>query len=273
MLTEVNAFGQDKVARYGWTVTSDKGRFRELDKRLLQVNPEYQREAFKAKQLELASNWSWIACGVLTVAHRDGLYWVVDGQHRKLAADRRSDIQALPCLVFDVLDVKDEARAFLATNTNRKPVTAMGKFKALTIAGDEAARLVDDVIKSCGLRLATASKEVGDFKAVAWALSAAKDDPQTFVSVMRLASDLALAERTPVHHHIVKGLQYINSRIDGGIDAKRFNDRAMKVGMAALHRGAISAGEYYSAGGSRVYALGMMEVLNKGLQNKIVIDI
>jgi len=36
------------------------------------------------------------------VALRDDNKWfVVDGQHRKLAADQRSDIRELPCLVFE----------------------------------------------------------------------------------------------------------------------------------------------------------------------------
>ncbi|NQX93440.1 MAG: hypothetical protein HRT64_00670, partial [Erythrobacter sp.] len=228
---EVNALGHDKVKRYNWAKPTDKGEFRYIHKRLLRVNDAYQREAFKSKQIELASNWSWIACGVIIVAERDGHFWTIDGQHRKLAADRRSDITELPCMVFKVDGVREEAKAFLATNTNRKPVTALGKFKALLTAEDPAALLVDAVVRDCGLRFATASKEVGDFKAVGWALNAAQQDENAFVEVMQLAAQLALEAKAPVHHHIVKGLQYINANVEGGLANDRLRKRLLQVGM------------------------------------------
>ena len=116
---EITHVGLDKVQRYGWVTAHAQGRFEMINKRLLNVNTEiYQREASKTKVLELASNWSWIACGALIVADRDGVYWVADGQHRKLAADKRSDIKELPCMVFTV--ATREAVAAASTTARRK---------------------------------------------------------------------------------------------------------------------------------------------------------
>lgn len=266
---EVNAFGEDKVSRYGWTIASGEGDYRKINKRLLRVNKEvYQREETKSKVLELAKSWSWISCGTITVARRGGVYWVVDGNHRKLAADRRSDISDLPCMVFEVGNVKDEARAFLATNANRKPITALARFKALLAADDITAKLVDDAVRDCGLRFATASKEAGDFKAVSWALETAARDPDGFVVILQAAAELAVAAEAPLHHQVVKGLQYLHANIDGGLEDGRLRKRLRQVGFGALLKGALSAAEYYAKGGAKVYADGMLQALNKGLRTR-----
>lgn len=99
-MNELTPLGLDKVQRYGWTMQDKQGEQRQINKNLLLVNDDYQRTASASKILEIASEWSWIGCGVIIVAKRDGSYWVIDGQHRVLAAKRRSDIKEMPCLVL-----------------------------------------------------------------------------------------------------------------------------------------------------------------------------
>ena len=266
---EINAFGQDKVARYGWIMESGPGRFELINKRLLHVNvDDYQREHTRAKALELASKWSWIACGALIVACRDGKYWVVDGQHRKVAADKRSDIKELPCMVYDIDSIKEEAVAFLAANTNRKPVSAVSKFKAQVASGNKTAKLVLDVISSAGLRIATASKEVGDFKSVSLAMDLAERDENAFSDVMHLAGELCADARSPLHQKVLAGLYYIITHIEGGAKNDRLYKRIKQVGMKALMEGATKAHAYYGKGGAKVFADGMLNVINTRLQTR-----
>lgn len=266
---EITHVGLDKVQRYGWVTAHAQGRFEMINKRLLNVNTEiYQREASKTKVLELASNWSWIACGALIVADRDGVYWVADGQHRKLAADKRSDIKELPCMVFTVASVKDEAKAFLVTNANRKPVTALGKFKAQIAAGDETAQIVNQVLASAGLRLATASYDARDFKAVGLAMELAKKDPDSFSDVMHLAGEMAVADKAPVHKRLLAGLYYLHNRIDGGVNNSRLRSRIKQVGIAGLMEGANKAAAYYGRTDSKTLAEGMLQAVNSRLQKR-----
>ncbi len=266
---ETTHCGLDKVQRYGWVTAHAQGRFEMINKRLLHVNTEiYQRDAAKAKVLELASNWSWIACGALIVAERDGVFWVADGQHRKLAADKRSDIKELPCMVFKVASVKDEAKAFLVTNANRKPVSALGKFKAQIAAGDETAKIVNQVIASAGLRLATASKEQRDFKAVGLAMELAKKDPDSFSDVMHLAGEMAVADKAPVHKRLVEGLYYLHNRIDGGVNNTRLRARIKQVGISGLVEGANKAAAYYGKADAKTLAEGMLQAINVRLQKR-----
>lgn len=261
--------GVDKIAFYKWAQPEAEGEFRRINKRLLNINREvYQRDGYKTKVLELASNWSWIACGVLIVASRNGVLWIVDGQHRKLAADRRSDIQELPCMVFHVDEVREEARAFLSANTNRRPVSALDKFRASLAAGDEVARKVQDALDAAGLRLATASKEARDFKSVAMAQKIAATDYDGLIAVLQLCGELATAESAPVHARLLSGLYYIHSRIDGGVENPRLRKRIKQVGASALVAAANKAAAYYGQSGSKVCADGMMQAINHGLHGK-----
>lgn len=101
-----------KIDRYGWTVKDKPGEMKMLHKSVLKVHPSYQRHALKQKIASIASSWSWVAAGAIIVGERGGEYWVIDGQHRVLAAHNRADIDKLPCIIFVTDDVKQEARGF-----------------------------------------------------------------------------------------------------------------------------------------------------------------
>lgn len=270
---ERDANRQDKITRYGWKMADQQGQFRNINKRLLFINREvYQREGIKSKAIELASNWSWIACGALIVAERAGQYWVVDGQHRKLAADRRSDITDLPCLVFKVEEVASEAKAFLSANTNRRNVSALDKYRASLGANNETAKKVQDAIDAAGLRVTSASCEPRAFKSVAKAQSIAESDYDGLVAVLTLCGELAATESCPVHARLMSGLYYIHSRIDGGLDNPRLRKRIKQIGATALVNGAAKAAAYYGQAGNKVCAEGMLQVINSGLHTKFTVS-
>lgn len=269
---EVTPKGVDKVSRYGWTVKDNQGEFKRLPKWVLKINNEtYQRDAIKGKVLELASNWSWIACGAITVAHRDGEYWVVDGQHRKLAADRRSDIKELPCLVFEVESVKGEAQAFLDTNGNRKPVTSYAKFRAKLAMGDTNAELVAAVIRDAGLHICSSGSEARGFSAFAMGEKLAADDFEAFRNVMLLCGELAVEDNAGLHSRVLAGLYYINRRIPEGVLNTRFRKRIKQFKFSELVNAANKAAAYYGQAGSKVCADGIMTLLNHGLHNKLTL--
>jgi hypothetical protein len=270
---EVTSKGQDKIARYGWSVKSERGTFMMIKKGdLLINNAVYQRDGKPNKVLELASAWSWIACGTITVAKRDGKYWTVDGQHRKLAADRRSDIQELPCMVFEVEDVSTEARAFIDTNRNRKPVSALDTFKAQIVSGDTNAQFVQEIIECAGMRIAQTCQNTGEFKAVALALDIASKDRAGFVKTIDVASKLAIEAEKPVTARLIAALYYLHTHIPGGLDNGPLVKRLKQIGVKSLSRGIDSAAQYYGRGGAKIYAQGMLEAINKGLRNHFTVS-
>lgn len=60
-----------KVEAFGWKMIDAPGRFEMIDKVLLRVDHSYQRDTINNKRVnEIASEWSWVSCGTLTVACR-----------------------------------------------------------------------------------------------------------------------------------------------------------------------------------------------------------
>ena len=135
---EKNNPGADKVTRYNVTVRNAPGEFLMIPKQELEVDSAYQRNRINQRRVDaLTRTWDWIACGCLVVALRDDNKWfVVDGQHRKLAADQRADINDLPCLVFETTNRREEAVSFLAINQGRVGVGSLDRYRAQLISGD-----------------------------------------------------------------------------------------------------------------------------------------
>lgn len=261
--------GVDKVKRYGWLTKDEPGTLKNLHKDVLQIHPAYQRDVIPAKVKEITANWSWVGAGAIVVGERSGEFWVIDGQHRVLAAKRRSDITHLPCVVFQTDGVKQEAVAFLDLNTGRKPVSSIGKFKAMLAAGDEAASIVHRVMEELGVTPKATANKGKELKSVAWAVRKAGEDARKFETVMRIASELS--HDIPIQERLLDSLWYIDARLQGGITEKRFVDRLRAVGARRLIEAANKAAAYFVRGGAAIWATGMMEEINKGLRNKFAL--
>jgi hypothetical protein len=158
-LQEKDVNGMDKIKRYGWKMRNSPGEFHWIPKADLSIDHTYQRNKLNVKRIEdMARNWDWIACGALVVSLReDNAWFVMDGQNRKLAADKRSDIKELPCLVFEADGVRDEALGFLAINTGKVGVSGLDRFKAMVRAGDKAAVGLRDVLATTGHKAGSSS--------------------------------------------------------------------------------------------------------------------
>lgn len=265
---EINVMGANKIDRYDWKIKGDPGILTTIHKDVLLVNSAYQRQAKSGKVLNLARDWSWVACGALVVTRRDGEYWVIDGQHRLLAAQSRSDITHLPCVLFDLSDIELEARGFLDLNANRKPITAVEKQNALVVAGDEIAVFVHDEIARNGLDVSGSTKAAGTIHAVGWCIKHAREDREAFIVVLRLAAELSAKDRAPVRERLLDGLSYIHEKVEGGLFEKRLNKRIRDKGANVLYQAANKGAAYHGSGGAKVYGEGMLTELNRGMVNK-----
>lgn len=269
---ETTPHGVDKVSRYGWVMKNEPGEQKALHKSVLMVNQEYQREVLLTKVRDISSAWSWISFGAIVVAERDGEFWVIDGQHRVMAAKRRSDISTLPCVVFKTFDVKEEAQGFLDLNTGRKPVTATAKHKAMVAAGDEVAIYVQQQLEALGLEVKSTANTSGQIKCVAWCLKRAAENRDAFHQVISLATDLSNKDNMHVSERVLDGLWILNQRCGDGLLDKRLTKRLREKGARLLLDAANRAAAYYASGGAKIWAQGMLAELNKGLQKKFVMD-
>ncbi len=260
-----------KVEMYNWTLVDNPGVYAEIDKSLLNVDPTYQRERIaKARVNRIASAWSWVACCVLVVARRpDGSCWVVDGQHRKLAADKRSDISYLPCLVFEVHEIRDEATGFLRVNADRGPLRTTEKFKSLVGCEDPVAVAVNEMVENTGHHVDDHGTR-GSVKCVGALMAFYKRDSELTKNIWGLA--LQMCNGSPPWGDLIKALFVMERRLRDTGSASIFQSHnrkslialepeRMKKKMADLR---IALGR----GGERVYAEALTMLVNYGRRSR-----
>jgi hypothetical protein len=126
------------------------GVFIKVKKELLQVDHRYQRPERRWTQTEIFC-FDDKAFGVLIVARRqDGTFWVIDGQNRRNLALQIDYIKVIPCMVHDIETVEEEAKLFGLINEERVSISNLDSFRAAKFRGDEAANIVDEMIKETG---------------------------------------------------------------------------------------------------------------------------
>lgn len=265
--------GRSKVDRYNWVRHDQPGEFRLIDKNRIEVDPSYQRELRSSTVGEVSRNFSWAAFGALHVARRrteDGeRFFVFDGQHRLAGIMRRDDVGDVPCMVYDVTLLDEEADAFLRTNTNRRPVTALDKHKAKTVKKDPAAMVLEELVRESGLRLGAAAVP-GTVRCVGLMEKLIQQDETAFRKVWPMIVEVC--EGKPIHERIVAALFYIAQATDGEIYKVFWRRKIVEVGYEELLRAAGNAAAFYSKGGPRVWASGMVQSLNRGMKkNRLVL--
>ena len=270
----------DKIKRYGWELIDGPGTLMMLPKDQLLVDHTYQRDdAQERKELRIASAWSWMACGALSVAKRGASYYVMDGQGRLNAAKRRSDITLLPCVVFEVKATREEALAFLRINGDGTPVSALQKYAEHIVALS-----VQELTQDLGITVRRWPRQAGEIRAITTLLRKAEKDIDKLRLV--LSTTKSLCDRAdsdkgiPIPERLVEALWYLNGNVEGLTSSlldRRFVLRLYEIGAEELNREAVKAASQYARGGAKVWGIGILNAVNKGLRNrfrlKAVLDV
>ena len=261
---EVNAkSGKAKVDQYKWLMTGKPGELVFLAKTVLEVDHNYQRQAKNTRVLKLAKRWNWLACGVLTIAKRGGRYYVVDGQHRLMAALKRVDIERLPCLVFESTEMRDEAVAFRDANKERRPITTFEQWHADLVAEDEATMFANAIITSSG-RTPSQTAGASTVRCLSTTVNAARTNRAELGRVWPLAVQVCAGNA--LHERVLGALMYLECNLNDGqsMSDKRWREKLVKLGYKGIVDATQRAAAFYARGGPKVWALGVMQELNKG---------
>jgi len=262
--TIINGVKVDNIAKYKWPPIKDgPGKFQMIHKSRLQVDHTYQRPENRAKALEIAAALSWPAFGVASVAERpDGDYFVFDAQHRVIAAWMRSDVTMVPCMVYQISDISEEALHFLRIQLGRKPLRYIDKHGAKLAAHDPVAQATNDLLAKHGYSF---SKNVRPGKFI-----------HCLSKLARLITrDRALVERVfPVvidaakggyiHERMLDGFCYLEKHSGQSLADRKWRDRIRRTTPAEFESAINRAASAYVRGGARRWADGILEVLNKG---------
>lgn len=265
---EVGIKGVSKVDLYGWGIADQPGELLWIDKNLLQVDLAYQREAQDgaAKVKSIASEWSWIACGALTVAKREENLFVIDGHHRARAAMKRSDIKNLPCVVFESAGAKDEAEGFLRANRNRRAMSAIDAFKAQIASGNGDAIFLNDLVKTHGLKVGPHSSNT--FSAPGVMMRLISEDRARAEMVFRLTYEICAGAY--LHSDILQGLFLLEARLENAsLRDARLRVKLIEEGRDTILKKIAEAKVFRGASGDKVRAEGILNALNLRLRNKI----
>jgi hypothetical protein len=255
-----------KIERYGWILRDTPGQLMWIDKGHLSVDHSYQRDDVNELKVKtLAKSWSWTGCGVLSVARRpSGDLFVFDGQHRLLAALRRSDIRDMPCVVFDCESTAKEAAGFLVSNSERKAVSAVDKFRSMVMTENESAVYVKRALDSLGLEVTKCATRPGQIKCIARCIKLASQDQKAFDSALLITSAIC-EEVSPISEELLTGMFTIH-RKHRLLDDQRFVRRAHQVGRDMLIDGIRKATLASQNRGENVIATGILGAVNKGLR-------
>jgi len=209
-----------------WSQGGNPGRFLMIDKNALNIDGRYQRgQVSETKVREIARKWDWVLLGVvLAVKREDGSYWVFDGGHRTRAAFYRDDIQFLPCMVYAISELSDEARAFLGKNLMISNVSSVDKYKAAVVAKDQTANKVAKMLADFGIEVSFNASKDNQIKCISTLLSLLE---QNEVLARRcLSFCLTQCEGSPVSSTVLRGLFALCHRLSDRVDVlDKFGDK------------------------------------------------
>lgn len=257
----------DKIKRYNWSVVDSVGVLKWIDKNLLETDKIYQREHAPKKVQALASEWSWVACGTISVGKRgDGEFYIIDGQHRVLAALRRSDIKDLPCIVFDIPTIPQEADGFVRSNTHRKNMSIFDIHRAKIVSKDPVSMDLERLVHSLGLFMTRSGHTTNGIKCIGLCYELYNSNKVEFVKALEIARDISVDNG--IQERVLGGLWYIeHSGIDIGKNTS-FYKRLNAIPYSLINKSIAESVAYYAKGGNKEYATGILNAVNKGLRNK-----
>jgi hypothetical protein len=118
----------------------------------LKIDPLYQRILDQRRVDKMAGEWKPELAGVLEVSARNGSWYVLDGQHRLVAA-RLAHVEALRVQLHDDLTIQQEAALFAKLNSERVRPTTASLFRARLFAGEAIPTDIELICTAQGVTL------------------------------------------------------------------------------------------------------------------------
>lgn len=240
--------------------------FEWVDLSKLNIDPAYQRTQTENAIGRMAENWCWVACGCLIIARRpDGSLVVMEGAHRVKAAKKRG-IESLPCMIWDVPTVADEAQMFIWINTMRKSVKADELFASGVTANDPTCIVVEKMLASHGYRPGS-SPGKKNIACIAAMKELAVVDLALCKKVFELCVQIADGDR--ITRHAFRGLSSLERTLRRRDDKFSIFDadnrnKLKAVGMESISVDCVKAAKFFGQGGDLSFARGILKMLNDG---------
>lgn len=228
----------------------------------MNISPVAQRALNQSWVDRLAAEFNPDVMGILHVSHRDGWYYVVDGQHRRAAAIQwlGSD-QQVQCHIYEDLTTADEANLFLRLNSV-KAQNPMSKYKVAIAAGRPIETDIDRIARSTGVVIGT-SKPLEEVSCVTALINTyKKSGPGGLSFALRVIN--AAYGYDGFNRDIISALGLIKDRYGDTINEDKLVMRLRKVGIVELRRKAKDWRETSGNPANQCHAHTMIEFYNRG---------
>ena len=229
----------------------------------MKINPLAQQSLKQSWVDELAKNFNPDVMGMIHVSHRNGFYYIVDGQHRVAAAIQwlGDSSQQVQCHIYESLTSADEASLFLRINNKRNP-TPMSKYRVALEAGDPIERDIDRIARSIGVVIGT-SKELEEISCITVLTNTyKKSGPGSLSFALRVIRDAYGYDGFT--RDIISGLALIKDRYGDAVNEEKLVMRLKKVGIVELRRKAKDWRETSGNPANQCHAHTMIEFYNRG---------
>lgn len=187
-----------------------------------------QREFRKAHGDRIAADLDLNKLGYPIINHRDGIYWICDGQHRIYALKQNGfEKDVLDCEVYEDLSDADMAEIFLGRDA-RRAISPFDKFHVACTAGRRRENDIRRAVETQGLKI---SRDADDncIGAVA-ALGKVYDRSGDVVlgQVLRTIKSAYAGDPSAFDQSLIDGLGLVYNRYNG-----RTNEKDLAARLAA----------------------------------------
>lgn len=253
-------------------IKNEPGQLLLINKSNLYIDPIYQRRINDRLVTRIMANWSWVSCGTLLVSQRPGLkkHFVIDGQHRWKAATVLPEVRDMPCLVFKLDTLRDEAAGFLAANTERRIPTLRDQFKALLVTDDPAARTLSELAGKYSRRI-SAPSSADTISCVSDCMKLLRENRAAFERVFPIVAELCRGNA--ITGRVLRGINYVERHMPPkqSITDPYWHNRIIKIGLSSIELAIKQAAMYENKGDDRTCGSGILRVINKGLRNPLIL--
>lgn len=261
--------GPSKIVRFRWARPASPGRLTHISKQHLNLDDRYQRgPSSNEAVVRIARDFDWTLFGVLKVAERgDGSLWVFDGGHRLRACFYHSDIDQVPCIVFQMEDFSAEARAFIAGAKMSASINAVDTFRASVTAGEPVSVQASALLKARNITVDRHNRGRGKFKSISTFQRMVQRDPVLAERTLDIC--ILMAGDASVSKIVLDGMFTLATHFPDRDILADFKDVFERLTQQECERAIRRLTAESGVGGNAVAARAIMGLLNKGRRTRL----
>lgn len=178
----------------------------------------------------------------IVVSERDGIYYVIDGQHRLFAARKLfGEDYLMECKVIHGLSQMEESNLFVKLNSSSKPLQYADKAKGLYYGNDEVTVNIYNICKNHGVELGIEDDKRASMDGRITAVKALTDTYNKIGAkqtdrLVKLLNDTWDGKSTAFKQEMIKAVGVILSLYGRELDDNKFIKKLGKVNPAELIR-------------------------------------